>query len=672
MRKRNYSKQFIKVLSILFVVVSFFSIYKFNAKAAVDGQFKMAVPNGGALIQGCTYGADIRVNAGSNQSNAADVIVTFDPSKIEIIDSIPSLAGTQIKTGVAYETYPSNGNVVDQTNGIIRLSGVSLSTNFTGEDIFGTIQFRSKPGATNGAFNITFTGAGATLDSNIAEYSTSTDVLSSVTNASMTFTAGACVSDTVPPNVNFVTPINNQSNVPANSNITINLTDSLSGVNISTLELFVNGVLYTSASPQLTVTGSPSSYNLSLDPSDPFYTNAPSNIVVRVRDLAGNLRQSTISFNYPPGPTPTAAPTPTPTTPDLQAPSIEFVNPIANETIGNSESLVVILRDVGSGINLNNLVLFVNDKKYTINDSTVFSTGNPNEYTITITDNFNYSKVSSSYFSVFVTDLASNPASGNIIFNIPPNVINEDNKTCPTSSPNKPVACPTVQAPLSSQVNDVQQNVVESLPDQLKPLVSEGGFLGLASVVALLPLGIQLLITLGSLLLGGFLWPLLYALIIPANKKIGKVIDDFTKEGIPFARITVFEKMTGTTVRKATTDFGGKFFLHLDPGVYIFKLEKRGYNVTQVEATISQSKDIDFLLEMTQVESSDLGERLQFNVFKLDIKLLFSYFALLLAAINLIYIRGLFALIIFLVVFVIAGFLSYRAFVNKKFARPSP
>jgi len=666
-------KNILRIISIIFLLGFLFLQFNSYTKAATDGVFRMAVPNSGNLIQGCSYSADIRVNSGTNNSNAADAIILFDPSKIEILDSLPAIAGTQIKPGVAYEVYPSAGNLVDQTNGIIRLSGVSLSSNFNGEDIFGTIQFRSKPGATNGTFTIRFDGLGATLDSNIAETNTSTDVLGSKVDANFTFSPGSCISDTTPPNIIFITPTNNQSNVPINSNITINLTDNLSGVNVSTLEIFVNGVPYNSLSPQLTITGTPTNYSLLLDPIDLFYSNSPSNILVRVRDFSGNLRQSTISFNYPQAPTPSPTPSPTPVVPDLIAPTIEFVTPITNQTIQNNSDIVVVLRDEGSGINLNNLILFVNDKRYTVSDSTVFSTGNPNEYRITIRDNINFSRVSSSYFSVFVTDLSGNAASGNIIFNIPENVVQEDqNKVCPTHQGNNNIpTCPTVSAPLSPLVNQVQESIVNALPEALKPLASEGGFLGLASVVALLPLFVQGLLTIGSLILGGFLWPLIYALIVPASKKLGKVVDDFTKEGISLVKITVYEKLTGQEVRKAYTDFSGKYFMHLDPGVYVFKLENSDYNITQVEAQISEPKDLDFVFEMAQKESGDIGEQIQFKVFGIDPKLLTVYFALILTAINLVYIRGLFALILFLIVFALAGFFTFTKFKNKKFSKSS-
>lgn len=659
----------IKKIFLLFIITLFLPLLLLqvqNARAAVDGSYQISVPNAGNLISGCVYAADIRVNSGSNQSNAADVIVLYNPSLIEIIDSQPLIAGKQISPGAAYEVYPSTGNVVDEVNGVIRLAGISLGSNFSGNAVFGSIQFRSKPGAVNASFVVKFDGAGATLDSNIAETNSSTDILASKTDANMTFSAGACVTDTTPPNISFISPINNQSNVPLNQNITLSLSDSASGVNISTLEILVNGIPYTSSSSEITVSGNPGNYSLIINPNAPFFSNFPSNIFVRVTDFAGNTRQSSIAFNYPVAPS--VSPTPS-IEPDLISPSITFINPIANENIGSNETITFSISDSGSGVNLNNLIIYINDKRYLATDLSVTISGNQSNYQIAVADNFKFSNVSSSYISVFVTDNSSNATASNIIFNIPQNVVDEDKQqqSCPVN-PNASTSkiCPVTDIPLSSQVNDLQKTLESSVPEVFKPVVSEGGFLGLASLVALLPLLIQGLISLASLLLGGFLWPFISAIILPSKQKAAKVVDDFSKEGLMFVKITVFEKLTGSEIRKAYSDFTGNFAVHLDPGQYVFKFEKSGYKITEAEISLTESKDIDYTFEIAELEEADLASKMQFKVFNLDPKLLSLYFALLFSVVNLLYLRSLFAVILFIVALVLVFVLTIKTFMRKK------
>ncbi len=651
-------------LSLMALILPSSSIYA----ATTNGVYSIVLPNSGNLVQECPYSADIWVDTGSNTSNAADVIVLFDPTKVEIIDSNLSQSSPtvkQIKPGPAYEVYPAQGNRVDELNGIIRLSGVSLSSSLNGSKIFGTIQFKSKPGATTGSFIVRFDGIGYTLDSNIADLTTSTDLLGSKQDGNFTFTSGACALDTTPPNINFVNPVNNEGSVGISENISITISDLLSGVDISTLEIYINGVLYSSISPQVQISGNSSLYTIIVDPTETFYVNSPSSIVVKSRDFAGNLRQSSISFNFPVQPVPTAPRPAPPPAPDLIAPRIQFINPIANETIGSSEEIVINLTDEGSGLNLNNLIIFINDKKYVNTDSTVSITGTANNYQVVIRDNFKFPITSTSTLSVFVTDIYGNASSGTIQFNIPRTVINET-KPCPVVSN----TC-TSNAPFSEEMDGFQETLSSLTPETLRPLADNAGFLGMASLIALLPLLAQILFTLGGVIAGGFLWPFLYSLIIPSKRKLGLVIDEYTKEGLSFVRITVKEKTSGAIIRKAYTDFSGKYLIRLDPGMYIFTLEKKGYVLTNVEAQIVESKDLDFKFEMIVKEATDLGTQVQLQVFKFDPILFTSIIATIISAINLIYVRNVAGIIIFLLTLIGLSIITFKYVQTRKVYIPS-
>lgn len=292
-------------------------------------------PSSGTYIRGCTQAVDIVMNISSGQSNAADAILTYDTSKLDIIDALPSIPGIQILPGNAYESYA--GNSVNTTTGEIKLVGYSSISTLQGAATFATIFFKAKPFAANGALIFTFTGANpyTTLDSNIADATTAYDMLTGVTNGNYTFTAGSCASDTTPPTVTFVSPTHLATNVAPNATVTIKVADTGSGVSLPSLKVIINGITYSSASPEMSITGSPASYTVTVIPNSPLPTNATSVISVIVEDTAGNKRNANISVNTgyscpssPPSSSvvcPSIAPT---TTPQPESPIITINSPL--------------------------------------------------------------------------------------------------------------------------------------------------------------------------------------------------------------------------------------------------------------------------------------------------------------------------------------------------------
>lgn len=135
-------------------------------------------------VNNCRKRVDLIINTNSQDVNAADVIITYNPSLISVTDADGSVSGVQIGEGVAFPEY--YGNIVDTNNGVIRLTGVNRTGVLNGSAVFAYIDFTFSAGA-NPAFAITFTGSGATLDSNIASSSTNNDLLTSVTNYSTTY-----------------------------------------------------------------------------------------------------------------------------------------------------------------------------------------------------------------------------------------------------------------------------------------------------------------------------------------------------------------------------------------------------------------------------------------------------------------------------------------------------
>ena len=325
-------RHFIKNFFVSIWVTSLFLALLSPAHAATNGRFRFdGLPSG--LTSTCDYSIDIIVETGGDSSNAADIQVNFDPTKIEILDSDSSESGKQIKEGSAYEGY--FGNEVDEGIGRIRLVGASLSGTFSGQATFASIEFRSKAGAANGGFTIDFDGIGETLDSNIADSNTSADILGSVQNISFTFSPGTCVVDNLGPEITFIAPQGNFSDYPSDGNVFIKITDNGTGVSLGTLSININGDIYTSSSPQVTCTGGPAEYNCEIDPINDFPDDSPTTIIVSVQDAAGNTTSQSIIFNIPPG------------TEGLPSTGIDL--PILDTPVG--ESVINTAEDIGDAYN---------------------------------------------------------------------------------------------------------------------------------------------------------------------------------------------------------------------------------------------------------------------------------------------------------------------------------
>lgn len=700
MNFRSGSK-FIIFFSFLVVSGVLFAI---NSYAVTDGSYTLVSPNGGNLTEGCVYAADIRVNTGSNNSNAADISIMYEPSKIDIIDSIPSRAGIQIEPGTAYESY--YGNEVITSSGIIRITAASYNELFRGEDRFATIQFRAKADVTSTSFTIKFDGASEsnTLDSNIAIAETSLDALGSVSNLNLNFVPGNCLDDNVAPNINFINPVNNQSGVPLNQNVEINLTDNLSGVDLSTLQILVNGVPYSASDPELQITGSPNNYTVIINPRDDFYSNAPSSIVVSVTDFNGNSRQSNISFNFPvqptvpptatpipsPIPTSTSTPSPTstpgittqpnptstpqaptqtpqptsivtiePTTPgDTVPPIISFISPVSRETIGNNGPVVIMLQD-NIGVDINSLQILINEKRYTINDFSVTVTGSPNEYVITIKDSFDFSEFSSSYMTVFVKDLAGNTSVNNIIFNIPKAALSSPEEFCEDLF-GDPDTKPVKGAPFSDQINNIQKSLEDSLPASIKSILKQSGLLGLASLIAALPILLWIGSLLFSFLAGGLLFPFIVGLFSTNRKQYGITIDDVSKQKISLVKIEVYDTKTGQFVKNAVSNFNGRYYIDLPAGEYSLEFTKDGYESKKLELFLDKQTRLTNIVELNRLEVKNIATDLQFKTLKIDPKVMSLYFSLIFAFFNILYVRTILSVVILGLMILAAIFLPKR------------
>lgn len=281
----------------LLILIAFITFFFVPEKVfAASATFSIS-PASATLIRGCTQQARVMVQVDAATTNAADIIINYDTSKIEIIDAMPSIPGIQILPGDAFESYA--GNIVNTSTGEIKLVGYSSSGTTSGSATFATILFKSLPLAPNGGFTFLFTGASPynSLDSNIADATTSFDLLNGVTNSNYNFVNGSCASDTTAPTITYVSPKPLSNNILPNAPLVIKLEDTGSGILLPTLRIVVNGMLYTSTSPEVSISGTPNSSTVTLLPTTPFPTNAVSVVTVTVQDAAGNQKTLSTSYN---------------------------------------------------------------------------------------------------------------------------------------------------------------------------------------------------------------------------------------------------------------------------------------------------------------------------------------------------------------------------------------
>lgn len=263
----------------------------------LDASFEFE-PASKMFLRQCPSRIDIMIDPGTNESNAANIYIEYDPTKVVIQDSNATQSGIQIETGNAFSNYTDN--VVNESTGEIRLTGYTLSKIAT-RLRFATIHFTSTESADSADFTIGFNGIHDTHDSNIAEHNTSDDILASVTNGSYTFEDGPCEADTQPPQITPVDPKNFDINVAEDGTVRVEVSDSGSGVDISTVVITINGISYNYTDPEhFSYEGTPGNYSITITPKEPFKANSANFVQFIAADMAGNWASADILFNIPP------------------------------------------------------------------------------------------------------------------------------------------------------------------------------------------------------------------------------------------------------------------------------------------------------------------------------------------------------------------------------------
>ena len=176
------------VYSLSFIVLFLSTIsYLPTTVYAAAGTFALS-PASGNFNKGCSFKVDVMVNTGGANSDGADAIIIYDPTRLTV---------TSVTTGQAYSNYPISS--ATPATGRITISGVAPEgQTFNGSAIFASLNMTVVAAAPSGATQMRFdfdpNDKTKTADSNIGtiEGGTIIDTLNSVTDGSYTVGTGAC------------------------------------------------------------------------------------------------------------------------------------------------------------------------------------------------------------------------------------------------------------------------------------------------------------------------------------------------------------------------------------------------------------------------------------------------------------------------------------------------
>ena len=255
---------------------------------------KMALsPAGGELKTGCPTAISIVVNTEGENSMAADAFLRYNPDQIEMVDQMSGVAGTQLRPGSVYESYP--GNFAKE--GLIRLTAFNREGYFNGRGVLGSMVIKGKPGVELAEIWFEFY-PGSTTDSNVANIDAN-DILNASYGGSYRFSTGSCGGDASPPWVEDPKPGNGDYGVPLDSDIQFSMRDNLSGVDLDTLKVWVNDTEYSlNGEHHFSYSGKPNRYEIQIRPIRNFLEQEPVVVKVDAQDLAKNaMQQFRYAFN---------------------------------------------------------------------------------------------------------------------------------------------------------------------------------------------------------------------------------------------------------------------------------------------------------------------------------------------------------------------------------------
>lgn len=215
-----------KLITSLLLLILLFVVSTTDSYAAATLSLS---PVSGTFSTGQTFDTAINLNTGGASVAGVDVVINFDQTKLQLVEAIE---GTILQQYI--------GESINNSTGVFQISGIASTQQnvFNGSGTFATLRFKAySPGTANVTINFT---AGSSTDSNVADFSTSQDILGSVTNAQYTITGSpiAIGSASTGTTTTTTTTTGSSSSLSPTSSLPVTAT------NFPTLALIVFGIMF--------------------------------------------------------------------------------------------------------------------------------------------------------------------------------------------------------------------------------------------------------------------------------------------------------------------------------------------------------------------------------------------------------------------------------------------
>jgi len=183
-------KKIISILTLGLVCLALSLMFSTKAKAQGSASFSLSPSSGTITSQ--NFDVNVMINTGGSGTDGSDIQIKYDPNFLDVVDQNSSVSGVQIKTGSLYPTYL--GNSVDETNGIIRLSGISQvgGIPYNGSGVFATITFKGHAQTSATAVQFNYQPGRTDDNTNIMQTGTNQEILGSVSDGSYAVSVTGC------------------------------------------------------------------------------------------------------------------------------------------------------------------------------------------------------------------------------------------------------------------------------------------------------------------------------------------------------------------------------------------------------------------------------------------------------------------------------------------------
>ncbi len=199
--------------------------------------------------------------------------------------------------------------------------------------------------------------------------------------------------DNTVPNASNARPANGTYVSSASQQISVDLNDSLSGINTSTIVMRVRGIDYNVASAELDYAGTASQGTVNFVPSTSFVHMEVVSVTLNAMDNAGNAMPA-LNFGF---------------TVDLELPDINSISPVNGAyTPDENQQVSAVIGDAFSGMNTANIIMGVEGADYNLMGTQLVFAGTPAAGIITFTPGNPFSNAQQVDVRMSVPDLAGN------------------------------------------------------------------------------------------------------------------------------------------------------------------------------------------------------------------------------------------------------------------------